>query len=113
MSYYGQVVYFYISLTQSCTIFLYDLLTQLFIYIYFFPFAILYNFNTLMIYPPQEEMDILHDLAMLGNMRKIRERAQHIETLDDKYIPFAKKLQTLAYNFQEQKIMSLIQAYFS
>ncbi|MGF1539414.1 MAG: ATP-binding protein [Pleurocapsa sp.] len=64
-----------------------------------------------LIAPPREEIKILYELAMLGSMKKIRERASHIEILDDKYQPFAQKLQELAQNFQEKAIVNLIEQY--
>ena len=39
--------------------------------------------------PPEEEMAVLHDLALMGDMWAIRERAAHIETLGEQYAPFA------------------------
>lgn len=44
----------------------------------------------------QEELAILLDLARKGDMRAIRERAAHIETLGEQYAPFARILRELA-----------------
>jgi signal transduction histidine kinase/CheY-like chemotaxis protein len=58
--------------------------------------------------PPLEEMEILYELAMLGSMRRICERATYLEELDEKYIPFANHLKELAQEFQEKAIVALV-----
>ncbi|NEP53940.1 MAG: response regulator, partial [Moorea sp. SIO3C2] len=64
-----------------------------------------------LVIPPPAEMEVLYELAMLGSMKKIRQRANYLEELDTKYIPFAKKLKDLAEGFQEQKILALVEKY--
>ncbi|MGK7895616.1 MAG: ATP-binding protein [Xenococcus sp. (in: cyanobacteria)] len=61
--------------------------------------------------PPPEEMKILYQLAMLGSMKKIRERAIYLEKLDEKYTPLATKLKDLAQGFQEKAIVNLVKQY--
>ena len=61
--------------------------------------------------PPPEEIEILYELAMLGSMKKIRERAMYLQSMDAKYLTFAKKLQDLAQDFQEKAIVNLIEQY--
>jgi signal transduction histidine kinase/CheY-like chemotaxis protein len=64
------------------------------------------------IVPPEEiELEKLYELATLGKMRRIREQAIHLENLDEKYIPFAQKLQSLAKDFEDQQILALIKHY--
>ena len=63
--------------------------------------------------PPPEEMEILYELAMLGSMKKIRERAMHLEQLDEQYAPLAAKLKNLAQSFQEKAIVNLIEQYLA
>ncbi|MCP4623507.1 MAG: response regulator [bacterium] len=62
--------------------------------------------------PPADEMQVLHDLAMSGNMREILNRASHLETMDAKHRPFARVLRELARNFEDEKIQSLIKEMF-
>ncbi|MDJ0715057.1 MAG: ATP-binding protein [Prochloraceae cyanobacterium] len=64
-----------------------------------------------LIAPPPEEMEILYELAMLGSMKKIRERAIYLAELDEKYAPLAAKLQELARGFQEKAIVNLVEQY--
>ena len=65
------------------------------------------------IIPPMEEMEVLYELAMLGSMKKIRDRAAYLETLDEKYTPFADRLKYLAQEFQEEDIVMLIEKYLN
>ena len=67
--------------------------------------------EAILVPPPEEEMEILLDLARRGDMRAIRERAAHIETLGKQYIPFALKLRELAKSFEERQPMALVTRY--
>jgi CheY-like chemotaxis protein len=58
--------------------------------------------------PPQAELAVLLDLARMGNVRAIRERAAYIEKLGEQYVPFASKLRRLAEGFEERQILALI-----
>lgn len=69
------------------------------------------SLSVALISPPHQEIEILYNLALLGNMKKIRQRANHIKLLDQKYTPFADKLEELAQGFQEKAIMNLIEQY--
>jgi signal transduction histidine kinase/DNA-binding NarL/FixJ family response regulator len=61
--------------------------------------------------PPEEELAILYELALRGDMRGIREQAAHVETLGEQYAPFARKLRELARGFEEREILALIKEY--
>ena len=65
--------------------------------------------NQALIAPPPEELEILYELAMLGSMKKIRERAIYLAELDEQYAPLAAKLQELAQGFQEKAIVNLLE----
>ena len=69
--------------------------------------------NQMFVIPPVEELEILYELAMLGSMKKIRDRAEHLEELDAQYEPFAGKLKDLAQAFQEKAIVALIEQHLS
>ncbi len=62
-------------------------------------------------FPPLEEMNILLDLAIAGDMHGIEKRMNHVEQLEQQYIPFAKQLRQLAKNFEEEKILALVNQY--
>ncbi len=61
--------------------------------------------------PPEAELKILYDLAIRGKMRRILEQATHLEALDDKYIPFAKKLRELVNGFEDEQLVALAKQY--
>jgi hypothetical protein len=52
---------------------------------------------------------VLQRLALAGNMRDIRDYAAHIAQLDERYRPFAARLQMLAKDYQSKAIVSLIE----
>jgi PAS domain S-box-containing protein len=58
--------------------------------------------------PPAEETDTLHRLARFGNMRQICERADHLERLDPRFAPLARRLRTLAQGCQSAAILRLV-----
>ena len=62
--------------------------------------------------PPEEEMVILHELALIGNMSDIKERADHVAALGEQFIPFANKLRNLVENFEERAILKMVKDYF-
>ena len=66
-----------------------------------------------LVVPPPEEIEILYELAMLGSMKKIRERAIYLEELDEQYAPLSAKLKDLSQSFQEKAIISLIEQHLS
>ena len=55
----------------------------------------------------------LHELAILGNMRLIRQRATYLINLDKDYEPFARKLRDLADAYQEKAILSLVEQHMN
>jgi signal transduction histidine kinase/DNA-binding NarL/FixJ family response regulator len=61
--------------------------------------------------PPAEEMEALLDLAKMGNMQRLRERAAHLEQLDERFRPFADKMQQLAEAFETRAVLELIKNY--
>ncbi len=66
----------------------------------------------LIIPPPSEVLNNLYKLALLGDMRQLTEHAKYIESLGEQYVPFARKLQSLAEGFQERAIMELVEKYW-
>ncbi|MDM8527726.1 ATP-binding protein [Anaerolineales bacterium HSG24] len=61
--------------------------------------------------PPPEELEILFDFALRGNMRKIKRRIIYIKTLDEQYTPFANKLEALAKGYKEKAVLAFIKTY--
>jgi len=58
--------------------------------------------------PPAEELALLHELARIGNMRSIVERADHLSSLDPAHQAFAQRLRELAQGFQSRAILDWI-----
>ena len=70
------------------------------------------NFNnTFMITPSSEEMEILFDLVMQGNINGLAKRAAILKEQDLDLVPFATELQKLATEFQIKKIKEFINFY--
>jgi DNA-binding response OmpR family regulator len=61
--------------------------------------------------PPPAEMQVLRELALAGNMRSIRDRADYVRTLDLRYAAFAAQLRALAEGYQSSAITNLIERY--
>jgi signal transduction histidine kinase/ligand-binding sensor domain-containing protein/DNA-binding NarL/FixJ family response regulator len=61
-----------------------------------------------LVLPQHEELAILHELAVFGDMSKIDERAEYLAALDERYRPLASRLHRLAVGFQSQAILALI-----
>jgi CheY-like chemotaxis protein len=61
-----------------------------------------------LVVPPLAELEVLHRLAMSGNMRSIRERAAHLAALDPRCRAFAERLQDLASAYQTKAILALV-----
>ena len=58
--------------------------------------------------PPQDEIAVLHGLALAGSMREILERAQWIEGLDARYKTFTQYVTALARAYESQRVLSFI-----
>lgn len=61
--------------------------------------------------PPMEELAIIQNLAMMGDMKAIILQAEHIENLDARYTPFALRLRRLAEAFEDEQIRILARHY--
>jgi CheY-like chemotaxis protein len=61
--------------------------------------------------PPPEEMAILYDLAMKGELPNLRQRALQIEQMGKQYQSFAILLRQLVEEYDEDKILALIERY--
>ena len=61
-----------------------------------------------LVVPAAEELELLYELARIGNMRSIGERADYLSCLDQAYQPFAHRLRDLAQRFQSRAILDWI-----
>jgi PAS domain S-box-containing protein len=69
------------------------------------------NQKNSLIAPPIEEIDILFDLVMQGNINSIIEHSIKLEKQDINLAPFAQELQKMANDFQIKKIKEFIKCY--
>ena len=58
--------------------------------------------------PPSGEIETLWQLAQIGNMREIRERAAYLRGLDPAYGPFANRLDTLAQGYHSKQLVVFV-----
>ncbi|HEX5338382.1 MAG TPA: ATP-binding protein, partial [Gallionella sp.] len=65
-----------------------------------------------LIAPPPAEMQELHRLALLGNMRDIVQYAERIGGLDPRYLPFAARLRQLAEGYQSRTILAFVEQHW-
>jgi response regulator RpfG family c-di-GMP phosphodiesterase len=61
-----------------------------------------------MVVPPAEEIEELWQLAQIGNMRKIRERASRLRSLDPAFAPFANRMDTLAQGYHSKQLVVFV-----
>jgi signal transduction histidine kinase len=59
--------------------------------------------------PDAEQMETLRHLAESGNMRAIREQAQELASLNERYQPFADRITELALGYQSKALLRLVQ----
>jgi CheY-like chemotaxis protein len=67
--------------------------------------------NLPLIAPPAEDLAILLDLAMRGNLRGITQVITKLEELDDKLAPFASHLRQLVKGFKGKQIVEFLQKF--
>lgn len=58
---------------------------------------------------PPEEIEVLHRLAQMGNMKDICKHSDYLKTLCPQYAPLAKRLDRLARNYQSRAITALVE----
>ncbi len=64
-----------------------------------------------LIAPPSEEVAVLFDLAMKGELLSIEQRASKLKAIDMRYAPFANQLIELTRNFEEDKLVEFVQQF--
>ncbi len=58
--------------------------------------------------PPSEELHALFDLAMMGNLSGIQERAANLEQAGEKFRPFAQTVSRLAEHYQDEELLAFL-----
>ncbi|WP_235526503.1 hypothetical protein [Nostoc piscinale] len=62
-------------------------------------------------HPSADELKILLDLAMRGDLRSIAERTQKLQEQSEELQPFATRLYQLAKGFKGKQILEFLQKY--
>ncbi|QCP53552.1 response regulator [Trinickia violacea] len=70
-------------------------------------------FTGTLIAPPPDEIEALHHLARLGDMRAILQHAARLSELDERYRPFADHLCQLAKDYRSKAILSFVKRYLA
>ncbi len=63
--------------------------------------------------PPAAELASLFELALKGELPRLRQRAHQLAQMGQEYQPFATLLEQLARNYEEEQILKLIKSYMS
>jgi len=58
--------------------------------------------------PPPEELEILIELTRFGNMDRLHEHAQYLESLSPQYQRFAQTIDQLAADYEDEKILAFV-----
>ncbi|MEG4999251.1 hybrid sensor histidine kinase/response regulator [Microcoleus sp. B4-D4] len=61
--------------------------------------------------PPAEQINLLFELAMMGDLGGIQKQAEKLAQLDIKYVSFANHLNQLVKSFEEEKILEFVEQY--
>jgi CheY-like chemotaxis protein len=61
--------------------------------------------------PPPDELKVLYDLALKGDIFGIRERVAILEQRDRKFRPFAAKLSQFAKTYQDDHLLAFLESY--
>ncbi len=61
--------------------------------------------------PPADEMAVLFELAMRGDLGGIQKQAEKLKKMDVKYVSFARHLNQLAKDFEEAQILEFVEQY--
>ncbi|MDM8550463.1 ATP-binding protein [Desulfobacterales bacterium HSG2] len=58
--------------------------------------------------PPYAELEVLYELTMFGDLKRVEEKARQLESMDGKYAPFAHKVCGHAKEFEDEPILELL-----
>ena len=64
-----------------------------------------------LVLPTYNEIVILHELAVIGDMESINTESARIAQIDEQYVPFANTLIELAKQFKDEEIITLLEQY--
>ena len=63
--------------------------------------------------PPPEDLEVIYNLAVLGKMKPIRQKAEQLRQTDETFGPFADRLNRMAKAFEDKQIVTFVKAYLN
>jgi YesN/AraC family two-component response regulator len=66
-----------------------------------------------MVIPPRQELLVLYSAAQIGQIQRIKQEAHRIKQLDFNYHKFVDRVLELANNFEDEKLVEMLQPYIS
>ncbi len=66
-----------------------------------------------LVIPEKEDIDILYDLAMSGNLNEVIKKADNISSSNSDYNEFTKKIKDLAQSFKDEELLTFVEKYWS
>ena len=67
--------------------------------------------NSEVVSPPREDLEILLDIALKGNMKAVMRYVDDLEKTNQEYLRFTKSVHEFAQQFQEQELIDFIQGF--
>ena len=61
--------------------------------------------------PPPAELEVLYELTMFGNLKRVVEKARQLEETDAKYAPFVHKVCGYAREIEDEPILELLERF--
>lgn len=61
--------------------------------------------------PSRSELEVLYELAMLGDLYGVEQRANALETLDHAFRPFTRRLRQFAREFEDEAMLTFLDQY--
>lgn len=62
---------------------------------------------------PPEVLKELYDLAILGNLSRVKLKVSNLNKLDKEYIPFANKVLDMASKFEDTQLIAFLEKFAS
>lgn len=63
--------------------------------------------------PPPKELDTLHYLARIGDIKGVEKEANQLKEVDQRYTAFANRLLQLTEEFEEKELLNFIKQYLA
>jgi signal transduction histidine kinase len=66
-----------------------------------------------LVIPPAKELQTLYEVAQIGHIERIKQEVLRLQKLDTRYKAFATNVLTLADDFEDEEIVSLLESYLN